>query len=99
MKLTSLLKQSDLFGEPVLLSYKGQRRFKSATGGCISILFVLTVIVIFTAYSVNFFSKVQFNSSASVSYITYDQDEEGYELLTNRTTMAVYIGSKEYSKE
>ena len=46
-KITTTIRQQDLFGIPVQLTFKGQREFKTCFSGCISIAFVLTFVVYF----------------------------------------------------
>ena len=57
MGLLDFVRQQDLFGVPVQLTYKGQRRFKSIIGGCLSIMFVVAALVIFIVYSLNFYRE------------------------------------------
>ena len=41
------IRQRDLFGVPVQLTYKGERTFNTAYGGCCSILLVLGLCTYF----------------------------------------------------
>ena len=41
------VRQSDLFGVPVNLTYKGEESFRTFMGGLISILFVIASIIYF----------------------------------------------------
>ena len=57
MGISNLIKKSDLFCVPVQLTYRGEREFKTITGGCCSILFLLAVVTIFAVYSATFFNE------------------------------------------
>ena len=93
MGFFELVKRQDLFAIPVQLTYKGERGFSSFLGGCCSIIFVLTVMALFGYYSHSFYKNPHFTSSASVSYITYDDETQPHYLQTNRTTFALYPDS------
>ena len=43
-KAQRLIRSFDLFGRPVGLTYKGQRKFTTSIGGCISLILVLSII-------------------------------------------------------
>ena len=96
MGLLDFLKRQDRFGVPVQLTYKGERFFTTAVGGCCSIMFVLTAIALFTVNAISFYRNPQFSQSESVSYISYNDGHEPYYLPTNRTTLAVYVGNAKY---
>ena len=78
MTIFEFVKGQDLFAVPVQLTYKGERGFSTFCGGCVSIIFVLTVIVLFGYYSHEFYMNPQFGTSASVNYIKYDDDTPLY---------------------
>ena len=42
------VRKQDIFGIPVQLTYKGDTTFNTFCGGCISILFVLTFLTVFS---------------------------------------------------
>ena len=96
MGLTEFLKSQDLFGTPVQLTYKGERGFKSAVGGCCSIMLVLIAIALFTIYSLDFYHNPHFSSSETVKYIDFTNEQEPYVLPTSRTTPAVRLYSIRY---
>ena len=78
MGFFDFVKRQDLFAVPVQLTYKGERGFSTFCGGCVSIMFVLTVMALFGYYSHEFYMNPQFGTSASVNYITYDDDTPLY---------------------
>ena len=78
MGCTDFLKRQDLFGVPVQLTYKGERGFTSAVGGCCSLVFVMTAVALFVVYSLDFYHNPQFSSNESVNYITYRDGHEAY---------------------
>ena len=96
MGLTEFLKSKDLFGVPVQLTYKGERGFTSAVGGCCSIMLVLIAMLLFVTYSLDFYQNPQFSTSETVSYIDFTNGQEAYYLPTNRTTVAVSISNVKY---
>ena len=63
MGVVDFVKEQDLFRVPVQLRYKGKRGFTTFIGGCCSIMFVLTVIALFTVYSHNFLLNPKFDSN------------------------------------
>ena len=44
-KAQKMISSFDLFGLPVQLTHQGQPFFKTGLGGCISLVFVLVIIV------------------------------------------------------
>ena len=46
-KFQDLLKKLDLFGAPIMLTYRGETKFKTACGGCVSIILTLVFLAIF----------------------------------------------------
>ena len=93
MTFFDFVKRQDLFAIPVQMTYKGERGFSSFIGGCCSIVFVLIVMALFGVYTHDFYMNPQFSSSASVSYITYDENTLPYYLPAKRSTMAINLGS------
>ena len=57
MGFFEFIKRQDLFKVPVQLRYKGKRGFSSFCGGCVSIIFVLTVLALFGYYSHDFYKN------------------------------------------
>ena len=47
-KIQDAVKQQDLFGVPVQLTYKGERTFITAFGGCVSLLMIIGLSMYFT---------------------------------------------------
>ena len=67
-KTFKFVRQLDLFAVRVQLSYKGRRAFNTATGGCISLLLVLSFLS-YAAYTLhaNLFNP-ELHSSQEFSY-------------------------------
>ena len=41
------MKKLDLFGKPISLGYKGEEFFRTRFGGCVSICFLIIMVIIF----------------------------------------------------
>ena len=46
-KVWTLVKDQDLFGIPVQLTYKGERAFNTVFGGCVSIVIIVSFTALF----------------------------------------------------
>ena len=46
-KIQYTVRQHDLFGVPVQLTYKGEQKFSTAIGGCISLLMIISLTMYF----------------------------------------------------
>ena len=46
-KIKASIKSGDLFGVSVQLTYKGEEKFKTFCGGCVSLFFLLTMVLYF----------------------------------------------------
>ena len=46
-QIHSSVKEQDLFGVPVQLTYKGERTFNTAIGGCCSLLMIIFLVSYF----------------------------------------------------
>ena len=46
-KITTTIRQQDLFGIPVQLTFRGEKAFNTIAGGCVSILIVILLIAYF----------------------------------------------------
>ena len=79
------IKNQDLFGVPVQLTYQGDKSFKTACGGCLSILFVLSFTVGFILQFRELYVNPQWVSSPE----TFDYSSTRMTLSPNESTFAV----------
>ena len=100
--IKNLVKQSDLFGLPVYLTYKGEKEFSTVLGGILSILLML----MFVGYSIDYiykeFTDPSFNISRSeVIYNYYENTEaDAIVLDTSLNTMAIAVeGYYDYNSQ
>ena len=52
----AIIKGCDMFGLPVALTYKGEGKFKTAIGGCVSMVIILATIV-YAAFQLNILAR------------------------------------------
>ena len=69
IKTKELIKQQDLFGVPVQLTYKGERAFNTAFGGCLSLLLIVGMTTYFVFSFLSTYNNPQYNSTPpSIDY-------------------------------
>ena len=78
------IKDMDLFGVPVQLTYKGEPTFKTVTGGCLSIITVLVLTAGFAFEFWSMYTKPQWLSSPQ----TIDYNSQGIDLTSHQGIVA-----------
>ena len=92
----NFVRKLDLFAVRVQLSYKGQRFFRTAFGGCISLLLVLSFIFV-VAFELNrsLMSPVLYSSIG----FNYKSLDEQFLVPTKSSTVAVQISNAGEAQE
>ena len=94
--MTSKVRELDLFAVPVSLTYKGNERFGTLCGGCLS----LFIILVFTTYAVVALWEQNFNpalhnplikGNTNANYFAYEANTKRYDIATKSATIAVQI--------
>ena len=80
--VTRLIKEQDLFGQPVILTYKGDTEHKTFCGGCVSVLLLLTTIAYFGIGIANQVLNPTFDFSVENDYLQYNNDTKPFRLST-----------------
>ena len=63
-----IIKELDLFGSPILLSYKNDNAYKTKIGGLISIATVIILAFYFYAQVLKYFNKEMVNTKTKIDY-------------------------------
>jgi len=84
------VKSQDLFGITVQLTYKGQRSFSTACGGCLSILIVVGFTVGFILQFYKLYSQPEWLSTPE----TYTFGNMNIDVPQNQATVAISLDAK-----
>ena len=52
-KFSKLVRRLDFFGEPPRFLYKGEDTYKTKLGGIVSLFFVISPMLVYSAYKIN----------------------------------------------
>lgn len=75
--MKELVRRQDFFGKAVQLTYRGQTRFKTIFGGCITILIIIGIAIQSSIELQNLVLDPKFSNKPSTYDFNYDQ---GFEL-------------------
>ena len=90
------IRNQDLFAAPVYLTYKGERAFNTAFGGCCSILFVLYAIAMVATGAISLWKNAKIAQNTSHAYLTYSHNEYTYNLTsTYENLMGAFAGDSD----
>ncbi|CAD8182846.1 unnamed protein product [Paramecium pentaurelia] len=82
------LRQIDIFGQTINLSFRQEEQYKTSIGGFLSICMIATIISFFYSNIINFFAKLNVTST---SEFTFAKDPDKLELDRNHFMFAVQI--------
>ncbi len=83
------VREQDLFGVPVSLTYKNQKAFNTLLGGFCSLVLYLAFFVILTIMINDSLNNPLYDNFSTVTYKPYYDNSEPFLLNTNQTTVAV----------
>ncbi|CAD8120490.1 unnamed protein product [Paramecium sonneborni] len=82
------LRQIDIFGQTINLSFRQEEQYKTSIGGFLSICMIATIISFFYSNIINFFAKLNVTST---SEFTFSNDPDILSLDKNNFMFAVQI--------
>ena len=91
MGVRNFLRERDLFGVPVNLTFRGRSEFQTQLGGCCSLLLILFAMCYFAFYLKYYIEKPGFTSSYDMDYTAYQTDGKIFSLNTTQQTVAVAL--------
>ena len=93
-KILGSLRKIDLFAVPISLTYKGEKKFSTRIGGCLSLILLLG----FVAYSIvtlyDLINNPYLQENPETLYHSILENTEAYNVTTNNSTLAVLLQGK-----
>ncbi len=88
--MKELVRKTDFFGKSVRLTYRGQTRFKTIFGGCITILIIIGIAIQSSIELQRIVMDPNFYNKPSTYDFKYDQGFELDSLLNMPLAIRVY---------
>jgi len=91
-----MVRDQDIFGQPVTLRYKGQRNFTTIFGGLMSILLFLALAAGFIYQLVESLTEPQFQSFPPT--YSFDSSAGNIKVNVSSTDMTIFVGLEAWAK-
>ena len=89
------IKNADLFKTDIGMTYKGDSHFGTYLGGCISIMLLFAVTIVFVTSAINIAHSPQYNESVEIYHYGYGSNEEILSIPMTDYTFAYMLGPRE----
>lgn len=88
-KITRLLKIFDIYSQKYTMKINGQQRFKTLSGGIISLISIILLVLIFIKFGANFYLRINPNINTLISNFQNEFDSFQYSNKFNRVVISI----------
>lgn len=88
-RITRVLKIFDIYSQKYTMKIDGQQRFKTLSGGIISLVSIILLVLIFVKFGANFYLRINPNINTLISNFQNEFDSFQYSNIFNRVVISI----------